>query len=29
MFSQPMSHTASIDVIANEAVLELKGKGYE
>jgi len=29
MFSQPMSHTAFIDVIANETVLELKGKGYE
>jgi len=29
MFSQPMTHSAFIDVLSSEAVLEMKGKGYE
>ena len=29
MFSQPMKHTEFIEILTNEAVLELKGKGYE
>jgi len=29
MFSQPMTHTAFIEVLTSEAVLEMKGKGYE
>ena len=29
MFSQPMQHDAFIDILSENAVLEMKGKGYE